>query len=257
MVESVVIQQEETGSEAPPEIVEEVQNVSEAAPDTDLRPEWLPEKFSSPEDMAKAYGELEQRLTKSSQDDNSIPDEGDQPSVEDAKEIVTDAGLDFDAMSKEYSETQELSNERYEQLAKAGIPKSVVDQYIAGQQAVGSQLRIEAESVVGGSENYGEMMDWASNSLSEGEVDQYNIAMRSGNRDAILMAVRGLQGRYNQENGIAPNLRHGASQAHSGDIYQSWAQVTADMANPEYEKDPVYRSSVEDRLARSGPLVSN
>ena len=26
------------------------------------RPEWLPEKFSSPEDMAKAYGELESKL---------------------------------------------------------------------------------------------------------------------------------------------------------------------------------------------------
>ncbi len=250
MVEAVVIQQEETGAEAPPtEQAEEVQNVE--------RPEWLPEKFSSPEDMAKAYGELEQKFTKSTQDADPVPDEPDEIPLEDAKEVVQDAGLDFDAMSKEYSETQELSDQRYEQLAKAGIPKSLVDQFIAGQKAVGAQLRSEAESVVGTSEDYSEMMDWASNSLSEGEVDQYNSAMRSGNRDAILMAVRGLHSRYQQDNGINPQLRHGASQAHSGDVYQSWAQVTADMSTPDYEKDPVFRASVEDRLARSGPLVSN
>ncbi|MFS9669917.1 hypothetical protein, partial [Klebsiella pneumoniae] len=34
------------------------------------RPEWLPEKFSSPEDMAQAYAELEQRMGRESIEEN-------------------------------------------------------------------------------------------------------------------------------------------------------------------------------------------
>ena len=43
-----------TGPEAPMEVVEDTTGAE--------RPEWLPEKFQSPEDMAKAYGELESKM---------------------------------------------------------------------------------------------------------------------------------------------------------------------------------------------------
>jgi len=32
------------------------------------RPEWLPEKFTKPEDMAKSYGELESKIGKKEED---------------------------------------------------------------------------------------------------------------------------------------------------------------------------------------------
>ena len=38
---------------------EESSDTLEVASETESRPEWLPEKFKSPEDLAKAYGELE------------------------------------------------------------------------------------------------------------------------------------------------------------------------------------------------------
>jgi hypothetical protein len=33
--------------------------------------------------------------------------------------------------------------------------------------------------------------------------------------------------------------------------YDNWSQVTADMAKPEYRKDPSYQQEVQDKLARS------
>ena len=43
-----------TGAEAPEESLAE--NPMDQAGEVSERPEWLPEKFNSPEDMAQAYG---------------------------------------------------------------------------------------------------------------------------------------------------------------------------------------------------------
>jgi hypothetical protein len=54
MAETITITEEPTGPEAP--MAAEQDNSSD-------RPDWLPEKFSSPEDLAKSYAELEKKLS--------------------------------------------------------------------------------------------------------------------------------------------------------------------------------------------------
>ena len=54
-------------SEAPAETTTETPAV-ETAPTETSRPEWLPEKFNDPADMAKAYSELEGKLGKGEED---------------------------------------------------------------------------------------------------------------------------------------------------------------------------------------------
>ena len=53
MAETITITEEPTGPEAP--MAAEQDNSSD-------RPDWLPEKFTSPEDLAKSYAELEKKL---------------------------------------------------------------------------------------------------------------------------------------------------------------------------------------------------
>ena len=57
MVEKVEIKEAETTSEKPvtPDAAQDKTYENES------RPEWLPEKFKNAEDMAKAYGELENK----------------------------------------------------------------------------------------------------------------------------------------------------------------------------------------------------
>ncbi len=249
MVEQIQIQAEETGPVAP----------TEEPGEQPARPEWLPEKFNGPEDLANAYRELEAQNTRDRQGlQEETPTPEDAPQVEapvPEGQVEEQVGLNLEGMADEYRQNNGLSEERYEELQKAGIPRDVVDQYISGQQAVGSQLKSEAESIAGGSEQYADMVNWATQSLTEGEQDQYNKAMESGNRDAILMAVRGLHSRYQADYGVEPNLMHGASQHDAGEIYDSWAQVSRDMAADEYKADPAFRAAVEDKLSRSGPLA--
>lgn len=55
-------QQQEEQVEAQAEPEQQTEDVSRETLDASDRPEWLPEKFGSPEDMAKSYGELEKLI---------------------------------------------------------------------------------------------------------------------------------------------------------------------------------------------------
>ena len=58
--------------------------------DQEDRPDWLPEKFSSPEEMAKSYASLEAKMS-----GNEPQEEAEAPEVEEAIEAVENAGLDL------------------------------------------------------------------------------------------------------------------------------------------------------------------
>ena len=237
--ETVQVEGNITGAEAP--IEEGVQSE---------RPEWLPEKFKSPEDMAKAYGELEKEFTKSRQE----PEEAEAPTndveIEGAKEAVESVGLDFEAMSNEYTEQGGLTEETYKALEDKGIPKNIVDSYIQGQEAIANDLKTGIYSGVGGEESYKEMTGWAAENMSPSEKEAYNTAVNSGNLEQAKLAVDALAMRYKNNVGSEPNLVGGKASA-SVDVYESWAQVTTDMKSSTYVKDPAFRASVERKLGRS------
>ena len=226
-----------TGSEAPEEeVVQE-------------RPEWLPEKFKSPEDMAKAYGELEKEFTKSRQEGTQVEETESTP-TENAKEAVESVGLNFESMSEEYMENGELSSDTYAELESKGIPKNIVDAYIQGQQSIANNVKGDIFNSVGGEENYTQMTEWAADNMNQAEKDAFNLAVNSGDMAQAKLAVEALNARYKNMVGVEPNLV-GGRPSESVDTYQSWAQVTTDMKNPAYSKDPAFRATVEKKLGRS------
>jgi hypothetical protein len=266
MVESVTIAQGEDkdDQEHIDAMVAKADGDSPQTPDnqeseTDERPEWLPEKFKTPEDMAKSYAELEKKMSGGKDTEQAINKaEGDTateiPTNEDAKEVAENAGLDFDSMQTEYGANGQLSDETYEAINKSGIPRDVVDSYIAGQEALATSLRTEMFSSVGGEENYGTMMSWASNNLEKAEVSAYNNVMGTSDPAQIQLAVRGLNAQYQAANGSNPSLLSGETTANAGNKFESVAQVTAAMRDPKYKTDPAFRKTVEAKLARSSVI---
>jgi len=219
---------------------------------TDERPEWLPEKFKTPEDLAKSYAELEKKM--SSGDTEPVKTETEIPSSE-AADVVENAGLNFDAMQEEYQANQGLTEATYESLAKSGIPKEVVDSYIAGQEQLATSLRTTMFDSVGGEEAYGSMMEWASTNLTANETEAYNDTMNSGNSDQIQMTVHGLKARYTAANGSDPKLISGeTTSANAGGRFDSVAQLTEAMRDPRYSKDSAFRQSVQNKLSNSSIL---
>jgi len=226
-------------------------------PNVSDRPEWLPEKFNSVEDMANAYESLEQKL--GSQDEQELEDDGYEEELEDTDldaiaEELEEIGIDFDSLSQEFAELGGLSEDSYEALVDAGIPRGIVDQFIDGQMAVAEQMQEEAFEQVGGQEAYADMVAWASDSLPEASIDAFNNAVNSGSIEAANLAIQGLQAQYRSVNGSEPSLVMGETKSVTGGVFDSAAQLTAAMRDPRYSTDSAYRQQVASKLSRSNVL---
>ncbi len=177
-------------------------------------------------------------------------------SREDAKTVLEQQGLNIEDFEKEFAENGELSEESYQKLQEF-FPKNVIDSYIAGQQALIQQSTNELMGIAGGQENYNAMIQWASENLSEEEINYFNKAIESGDMTQAKFAVQGLVARYQQETGKGtkgnkPNLIQGQSvdqQVPAG--YQSKVEMIRDMQDPRYHRDPAFRKQVEDKLAKT------
>jgi hypothetical protein len=221
-------------------------------PSATQRPANVPEKFwdaakgtVNTEALLASYGELERGRSKSDVTPEAAPD------ADETEQQIADAGLDFDDFARSYAENGELTAQNYADLEAAGFPRDMVDSYIAGQEALGESLRADILSSVGGEEAFKPMVEWASQNLDERALDAYNRAVDSRDPDMMRMAVEGLKARYERDNGVAPNLVGGTRQTAAGDVYRSTQELTADMRDPRYAKDPAFRSDVEAKLARS------
>lgn len=250
MVDKVEITSPETTTDKP---------VEETKP-TQSKPEGLPEKFNSVDELVKSYSELEQKLGEQSQPTKESVDpvskveaKQEQPKsdLDIATKAVDSAGLNMETLSEEFAKDGKLADGSYQSLEKAGIPKEYVDRFIAGQQAIADQQSATVKNLVGGTESYDSMSDWASNNLSETEKQAYNTAVNSKDLEAVKLAVVGLKARYAQSTGSEPTLVEGKASPSAEQGFASWAQVTQAMSDPRYAKDPAYQAEVKSKLANS------
>lgn len=249
--------------EAPPENpdghVEEMVAKAEGLenPNASDRPEWLPEKFSNPEDMARAYLELEQKLGGQPQDRQDEMAEVQEMEAQqeeqrnDIESFLADRGLDFEKFANEFGETGQLSDPAYQALNEAGISRQLVDNYLEGQQALMGQVASNAYGMVGGEQNYEAMLEWASDNLSDGEIDAFNANIDSNQINNMQFAINSLYTRFAQDQGSEPSLIQGSTANTSGERFGSLHQLTEAMADPRYEKDPAFRADVARQLERS------
>ena len=224
------------------------QNNSEAAQD---RPEWLPEKFQSAKDLAKAYAELESKLGNKPKAEDA-PKDIPQDQTTEAEKQLTEKGLDLSDFSNEFMQKGELSPESYDKLQKAGFPKDLVDNYIAGQKAIATSYETSIKAEAGGEQKYSEMTEWAKANWSEQQVEAFNKAVSSGDANIAKLAVAGMANEFAKANGSEPKLIGGKTTGtQSEDVFESTAQLTKAMADPRYQNDPAYRAKVQTKLGRS------
>lgn len=261
MVESVTIESTDKGPslEEQAAAMDAAQAQGETEPqlagEPKERPEGVPEKFwdaekgeVNTEALLKSYSELEKARSK-----GEAEPEAEQ---ETAEEAVEAAGLDMNALSAEYATNGELTEESYEALAKVGITKDMVDQYIAGQEAQAAKMQSELLEPLGGNlEAYDEMVSWAADALDDKAIDDFNTVLESGNTSAIRMAIQNLHAKYIDANGSEPGRQLSGKGGSTGTgSYESTADLMKDMSNPEYERNPAFRAKVEAKLARSSIL---
>jgi len=242
----------------PDEAAEAVGTVSEEQTGEEQqveRPEWLPEKFKSPEDMARAYSELEKKMgqgtteeqTAETTEDNEGDVQDDKPDDNenaDYNAVVVDASKEF------FENDGQLSEETYEKLAKVGLPKELVDSYAAGQQALLQSEEGEIKSVANG--QFDAMAEWANDNLQQEEIDAFDDIVTTGTKEQAKFAVKSLYDRYTQANGSSPRLVQGAVTGGSTMPFKSMQELARAQSDPRYKSgDKAYHEEIDRRLSVS------
>lgn len=239
-------------------------------------------KYKSAEELESAYLELQKKLGES-------PTGEVEPESESEYELYTDDGnvnyetanelygeqlgnlfknnsIDPFEMSKHFEENGgTLNDEMYGQLEKAGLSKSVVDNYLDGvrnevgfnpdkpEPALSESDVNELKGLAGGEEGYKNLMEWAGNNLGEDAAKDYDAVLATGNKSAVKFAITALLGKYEDSMGRDSKIVTGKES--STENYRSMAEVVRDMNKPEYRTDEAYRDDVLRKLAQSNLKV--
>lgn len=173
------------------------------------------------------------------------------PTVEHIEGQFQARGMNLDKYADSYrANGGKLTDGDYAELAKGGFSKDYVDAFIRGQEALVQQEENSVFETVGGRESYAKMTAWAKVNVSSAEIEAFNQALDTMPLETVKFMVAGLKARYEASNGNEPSLVNGQK---SGAVagYQSVAQLTAEMRDPRYRKDPAFRAEVERKLASS------
>lgn len=179
----------------------------------------------------------------------------------------TPASINLEEYYQEFEETGELSEESsgklVGKLTEAGFENAedLLAQYMVGRQATVAQERAAAFEVVGGEQNYGDMIGWAKENLSPEQVASFNRAASDpGVRE---LAIRGLHAQYvgatgadaggtSQGSSSAKTRVSGAATSVAGHApIKSMEQLAKLVGTSEYANDPGHRADVDARIEAS------
>lgn len=219
-------------------------------------------KYKTPEELEKGYNELVKKLGQGSDisDPTRTPEEeaaAKKAEEEAAAKAVDEAAasqkIDVAKYDQEFATNGTLSPESYKELEDAGLSKEMVNAYIAGQQAIIDRQNEEIFKTVGGEENFDRLIEWAETNLSLEDKNAFNSAMDSGDMAQIKMVLSHVNSQFTGSVG-GSNLIEGDTSTTVGDIYESLAQMTADINDLRYKKDEAFRKKVRDKINRSPNL---
>lgn len=218
------------------------------------RPEWLPEKFESAEDLAKAYGELESKMgtgAKEEEPEQQVEEQQEEKPEQSENEFTETQKLISDASKHYYENGGEIPDETYEALEKAGIGRDLVDRFKAGQESL---EEVEINQIRGSAgDEYDAMSEWAGNQLDDDEFNAFNEVVNNGTVQQAKLAVKGLYARYKSEVGATgPKLVTGGTTGSSTMPFGSMQEVSRYMKDPKYKSgDKAYHAELDRRLAAS------
>jgi hypothetical protein len=194
-------------------------------------------KFDNPEQLEKAYMELQSKLgSNEPSSDNSDVEEVEEES--DSEEQESEEQFDSSFLDELYEQAQgEPSEEILEKLQKIDSSQ-LADMYVQYRQQVESQKPTTSDftqqqtdalyGIVGGQEQYSQLTSWASQNLSQQEVNMFDAVMDSGDPNAAFWAPTS-----------------------GGNQFRSQAELVQAMSDPRYESDDAYRTDVMTKLENS------
>ena len=248
-------------------------------------------KYNSPEELEKAYLELQSKLGKGEEaeqtegetNDSELSEEDPQYYLEDGSinyeqvsndygseisNVFQEKGIDPYEINKHFHDSKgEITDEDYSQLEQAGFSKELVDAYLNGRAVESGYLEADSQTEtevdisqrdidsiqnsVGGAKEYTNIVSWAANNLPEEQVVAYDNLVASGNVEGINLALQGLKAQYDEAFGSEGRTLQGRAPRSNDGVYRSQAELMSAMNDPRYDYDEAYRDDVLRKLENS------
>jgi hypothetical protein len=209
-------------------------------------------KFKDAEDLEQAYIELQRKL--------GDPNARQEPEPEEAPE-EEERTVDVDFLDRLWEEAHgEYTEETLDALSQMAAT-DVAQMYLEYRNRVESEGPQVGElsdadvdglqGIVGGEQQYGVMMSWAAENLSQQEQQMYDAVMERGDPLAAYFAVNALAFRFREAQGYDGQMLTGRAPASSKEVFRSQAELVRAISDPRYDSDPAYRADVAAKLENS------
>ncbi len=216
---------------------------------TESNPEVTEENKQATEEVTENTDNKEENTNT----DESIQTEIDKhlEAEKDLKNDLSSKGINWEDLSKEYDEKGELSKETLEALSKAGYPKSVVDNYIAGLDALAEKFENTVKGFAGGDKSYSEMISYLQKQPDSVKKD-FNDLISGGNLGAIKLAIKGIQAEMKATYGTSnPTMMRGQASHQSQAGFATQDDMVKAMSDPRYGVDRNYTNEVYAKVAKT------
>ena len=213
-------------------------------------------KYKNAQDLEQGYIELQKKLGAGEAAEPVADAEEEEYDGEEGEEdgSILDELWEYEINNEEFHEdaVAELQQMDPVDLANLHIEyrKQVEEEGVGAKDFTEAEMT-ELKGVVGGDENYQNMLQWAGANLNQQEIDMFDAVMQRGDALGAFFAIRSLAYRYNDAAGYEGKMLTGNAPKTSGSQYRSQQEVIQAMSDPRYESDPAYRKDIMDKLKRS------
>ena len=210
-------------------------------------------KYKNAEDLEKAYLELQGKLGEKSEEvseETETEEESTEEEPDDNSNLLEEVwtkSLDNNLDKETYEKLEKMSAidvaklamQQRQELSK-NEPKEFTDKDVE-----------QIHGLVGGQENYNNMMSWAKQNVSSQEIDMFDSVMDLGNTTAAYFAVQALALKYQDQSGKDGQFITGKAPKSTSDVFKSQAEMIRAMEDERYNDDPAYRQAIMEKLERS------
>ena len=214
-------------------------------------------KYKNAEELEKAHIELQKKLGEKSDTDSEKTETTDEKveekedSKEESESNILDQLWDEGTNNKITEETlKSLSKMNPIEVAKLAMQQRQSEAKEQTREFTDKDVQ-QIHGLVGGQENYNNMMSWAQQNVSEQEVNMYDNVMELGNPLAAYFAVQAMALKYQDSAGKDGQMITGKAPKSSADVFNSQAEMIKAMEDDRYNDDPAYREEVLQKLERS------
>ena len=217
-------------------------------------------KYNSPQELEKAYLELQSKLGKGETTEQGEGEGDDSELSEEAPETSPAYDLIMQASEEYYGNNNSLSEEtisKFSEMSSTDLVNAYVESVRNNPTPQQQEVDIpdaqvnQIQNSVGGEKQYTNIVSWAANNLPEKQVLAYDNLVASGNVEAIGLALQGLKAQYDNAFGSEGRTLQGRSPRSNEGVFRSQAELMSAMNDPLYDSDEADRDDVLRKLDAS------